>query len=92
MTKIYVGNLSQQTTEQDLHQAFTAFGQVQSVNIVRARHSGDSVGYGFVNMAELQQAQAAITALQGQAFMGNTIKVEMGQKKRRVPQKKNIRA
>ena len=88
MTKVYVGNLSQQTTEEDLHQAFAAFGEVRSVNIVRARPSGDSLGYGFVTMPNWNQAKNAITAMRGHAFMGKTIRVEMGQKKRLVYRKR----
>ena len=78
---IYVGNLSRETTDDDLRQAFEAFGQVSSVKILRNRASGESVGFGFVGMAESEEGQAAISGLNGKDLAGSTIKVEEGRAK-----------
>ncbi len=78
---IYVGNLSRETTEDDLRQAFEAFGQVSSVKILKNRASGESVGFGFVGMAESQEGQAAISGLNGKNLAGSAIKVEEGRAK-----------
>ncbi len=75
---IYVGNLSLQTTEDDLRQAFEAFGQVESVNIVRDRVSSESRGFGFVSMPAKDEAQKAIEEMNSKDFMGHTIKAEEG--------------
>jgi len=79
--KIYIGNLSQQITEQDLHQAFEAFGEIRFVNIIKARPSGESLGYGFVIMPNWREATDAIGAMEGRELMGKTIKVEKGLKR-----------
>ncbi len=63
MTNIYVGNLSYDATEDDLRQAFSAHGEVSSVAIIRDRTTGKSRGFGFVEMGDNGQAQAAIKAL-----------------------------
>ena len=78
---IYVGNLALETTEDDLRQAFESFGQVSSVKILRNRASGESVGFGFVGMAESEEGQAAISGLNGKDLAGSTIKVEEGRAK-----------
>ena len=78
---IYVGNLSSETTEDELRQAFESFGQVSSVKIMRNRASGESVGFGFVGMPESEEGQAAIGGLNGKDLGGSTIKVEEGRAK-----------
>jgi len=78
---IYVGNLSRETTEDDLRQAFEVFGQVSSVKILKNRASGESVGFGFVGMAESEEGQAAISGLNGKNLAGSAIKVEEGRAK-----------
>ncbi len=70
---IYVGNLSHQTTEDDLRQAFEAFGQVESVNIIKDRFSGESRGFGFVEIASKQEAQKAIEEMNGKDLMGRAV-------------------
>ena len=75
---IYVGNLPHQTTEDDLRQAFEAFGQVESVNIVKDKVSGESRGFGFVLMPSKDEAQKAIEEMNGKDFMGRAIGVEEG--------------
>ena len=62
---IYVGNLSTETTEDDLRQAFEAFGQVISVKLLRNRATGESNRIGFVGMADSDKAQTAIKELNG---------------------------
>ena len=72
---IYVGNLSNQTTEDDLRQAFEAFGQVESVNIIKDRFSGESRGFGFVEIPSKQEAQKAIEEMNGKDLMGSAVNV-----------------
>jgi len=72
---IYVGNLSREVTEDDLRQAFEAFGQVESANIVKDRFSGESRGFGFVQMPSKNEAQSAIDGLNGKDLMGRTVNV-----------------
>ena len=77
---IYVGNMSTETTEDDLRQAFEAFGQVISIKILRNRVTGESNGIGFVGMPVSEEAQTAISELNGTNLKGNTIKVEEGKR------------
>lgn len=72
---IYVGNLSFKTTDDDLRQAFEAHGEVSSTNIIRDKFSGDSRGFGFVEMATDDEAQAAIAALNGSDMGGRALNV-----------------
>lgn len=72
---IYVGNLSRDVTEDDLQEAFGAFGQVASINIIKDRFSGESKGFGFVEMAEKAEAQAAIAGLNGKDLKGRALSV-----------------
>ncbi len=78
---IYVGNLSPETTEDDLRQAFGAFGQVISVKILRNRVTGESNGLGFVGMPVSDEGQTAIAKLNGNNLKGHAIKVEEGKRK-----------
>jgi len=75
MTNIYVGNLSYEATEDDIRQAFEAHGEVSSVQIIMDKMTGRSRGFGFVEMPEETQAQAAITALNLQEIRGRAITV-----------------
>jgi RNA recognition motif-containing protein len=72
---IYVGNLSNEVTEEDLKQAFEGFGQVVSVNIIKDRYSGESRGFGFVEMPAKAEAQSAIEGLNGKDLKGQMLKV-----------------
>jgi len=72
---IYVGNLSREVTEDELRQAFEAFGQVTSVNVIKDRYSGESRGFGFVEMATKSEAQAAINGLNGTSLGERTLSV-----------------
>lgn len=72
---IYVGNLSRDVTEDDLRQAFEAFGQVEFINIIKDRFSGESRGFGFVEMPSKNEAQSAIADLNGKDLRGRVINV-----------------
>jgi RNA recognition motif-containing protein len=72
---IYVGNLSFEVTEEDLKRAFEDFGQVVSVSIIRDRYSGESRGFGFVEMPAKAEAQSAINGLSGKELKGRTLNV-----------------
>ncbi|GMQ76607.1 MAG: RNA-binding protein [Gammaproteobacteria bacterium] len=72
---IYVGNLPYNLTEDDLRAAFSEFGEVSSVNIIMDRMSGQSKGFGFVEMPEDSEAEEAIKALNESALNGRNIKV-----------------
>ena len=72
---IYVGNLAYKVTEDDLKELFEEFGQVDSVNLVTDKFSGQSKGFGFVEMPDNSEADEAIKSLNGQAVQGRTVKV-----------------
>lgn len=72
---IYVGNLSFDATEDDVRGLFTEFGEVTSVNIISDRDSGRPKGFGFVEMAQAEQAQNAMKALNGKEFKGRALNV-----------------
>jgi cold-inducible RNA-binding protein len=72
---IYVGNLSYEVTEDDLKQAFGAFGQVESVKIITDKYSGQSKGFGFVEMPAKAEGQSAIDGLNGKELKGRTLNV-----------------
>ena len=72
---IYVGNLSRQTTEDDLRKAFEAFGQVESANVIQDKFTGESRGFGFVEMPSKQEAQKAIEEMNGKDLGGRAVNV-----------------
>ncbi len=72
---IYVGNMAPETTEDDLRQAFEAFGQVDNVNVIRDRVSGESRGFGFVEMPTRTEAQTAIEEMNEKDLKGRVITV-----------------
>jgi cold-inducible RNA-binding protein len=74
-TKLYVGNLSFDTTENDLQDMFAAYGPVTEVNLIMDRMSGRSRGFAFVTMATPEGAQAAIAGLAGQNIQGRDLTV-----------------
>jgi cold-inducible RNA-binding protein len=73
--KIYVGNLSYDVSGVNLRQAFEAFGQVSSTMIVKDRYSGQPRGFGFVEMLDPTEAQAAIQNLNGNELLGQQMNV-----------------
>jgi RNA recognition motif-containing protein len=72
---IYVGNLPFKLSESSLKDTFSEYGEVSSVNIITDRLSGRSKGFGFVEMPDDSEANAAIQALNGKDFDGRNIKV-----------------
>ena len=72
---IYVGNLAPEATEDDLRQAFEAFGQVQTATVIKDKFSGESRGFGFVEMPAKAEAQTAITEMNGKDLKGRTLNV-----------------
>jgi RNA recognition motif-containing protein len=73
--KLYVGNLSYETTDSALEQLFAAHGSVQSAQVIMDRDTGRSKGFGFVEMSSDQEAQTAIAALNGQQIGGRALNV-----------------
>jgi RNA recognition motif-containing protein len=72
---IYVGNLPFEATDDDLQQLFGTYGEVTTANVIKDRFSGESRGFGFVEMPARKDAEAAIAALNGTDFKGRTITV-----------------
>ncbi|UCG57178.1 MAG: RNA-binding protein [Phycisphaerales bacterium] len=72
---IYVGNLHHDVTDKDLKLAFDAIGSVESADVIKDRVTGKSRGFGFVDMPDKKQAQAAIETMNGKDLMGRTINV-----------------
>ena len=79
---LYVGNLSHQTTEDDLQEAFAAFGQVASVAIIKDKFSGEPRGFGFVEMPVQAEAQGAIDGLAGKEVRGRPLNVSEARPRR----------
>ncbi|WP_278286756.1 RNA recognition motif domain-containing protein [Tepidiforma thermophila] len=73
LMKLYIGNLSYETTDADLQAAFAAHGEVRSAQVVTDRDTGRSRGFGFVEMDDRAQAEAAINALNGSQLRGRTL-------------------
>jgi RNA recognition motif-containing protein len=72
---IYVGNLSYQTSEDDIRQAFAAYGEVTSASIIKDKFSGESRGFAFVEMPNATEARQAIQAMNGADLGGRALKV-----------------
>lgn len=72
---IYVGNLSYDAAEEDVRAAFAAFGQIASVAVIKDRMTGRSKGFGFVEMPDSAQAQAAIAGLNGKDLKGRAMNI-----------------
>jgi len=70
---IYVGNLAREVTEEDLRQAFGPFGQVASANVIKDKFTGQSRGFGFVEMASKEEAAAAIAGMNGKPLKGRNV-------------------
>jgi len=73
--EIYVGNLPWSTSDQDLSDAFGAFGKVEKASIISDRNSGRSKGFGFVTMEDADEANKAIESLNGSEMAGRNLKV-----------------
>jgi RNA recognition motif-containing protein len=70
---IYVGNLSQEVTEDDLREAFESFGQVTSVKVIKDKFTGESRGFGFIEMPSKQEAKSAMDDLNSTELKGKAI-------------------
>ncbi|HLJ46728.1 MAG TPA: RNA-binding protein [Bryobacteraceae bacterium] len=75
MTNIFVGNLSYSTTQEDLHSTFAQFGNVERVNVVTDRESGQPRGFAFIEMTDPNEAQNAISQLNGVELHGRAMNV-----------------
>jgi cold-inducible RNA-binding protein len=72
---IYIGNLPFNAAEDELRELFAAYGQVESVSLIKDKYTGQSRGFGFVEMPNLKEAQAAIAGLNGKDFLGRNLTV-----------------
>ncbi|MCG3170025.1 MAG: hypothetical protein CALGDGBN_01556 [Pseudomonadales bacterium] len=79
---IYTGNLAYSVSDQDLRSAFEAFGKVTSASVIIDRATGQSKGFGFVEMPNNSEADAAIKALNGQQLNGRALKVNQAEPRR----------
>jgi cold-inducible RNA-binding protein len=74
-TKLYVGNLGYSVSSADLNQMFAQYGAIENATVIQDRDTGRSKGFGFVEMASAQEAQAAIAGLNGQMHEGRAMAV-----------------
>lgn len=72
---IYVGNLSRDVSESELKEAFAAYGEVQNCNIIKEKFTGESRGFGFVEMPNKEEGDKAIAALNGKELKGRNLTV-----------------
>lgn len=82
---IFVGNLAREVSEDDLLQAFSAYGRVARASVLRDKFSGEPRGFGFVEMEARAEAQAAIDGLNGSTFKGRTLNVNEARPKTQRP-------
>ena len=83
--KIYVGNMSYSTTEDQLHDLFAQYGTIQNVNIIMDRQTNRAKGFAFVEMEMNDAAQAAISALNGKELNGRALRVNEAQESKPRP-------
>ena len=81
--KIYVGNMNYATTEAALTNLFGQYGEVISASIIKDRYTQQSKGFGFIEMADVQAAEAAIATLNNQEFEGRRLRVNVAENKPR---------
>jgi RNA recognition motif-containing protein len=72
---LYIGNLSREASEEDLRQAFAAFGQITTINIIKDKFSGEPRGFAFIEMPNKDEGQAAINGMNGKELKGRTLTV-----------------
>ncbi|MGF1614702.1 MAG: RNA recognition motif domain-containing protein [Gammaproteobacteria bacterium] len=82
---IYVGNLPYTVTEDELTNMFAEYGEVSSANIITDKYSGESKGFGFVEMPRQSDAEEAIKALNGSSVKGRSIKVNQARPRNERP-------
>ncbi|MBN1290061.1 MAG: RNA-binding protein [Actinobacteria bacterium] len=85
--KIYVGNLSYSTGEEDIRAAFSEFGTIDSVAVITDRNTGRSKGFGFVEMNDDSEAKAAIEGMNGKDLDGRNLNVNEARPRRDRPQR-----
>lgn len=90
-TKLYVGNLSWTTRQENLQEAFSKCGTVASATIIMDRQTGRSKGFGFIEMSTDEEAQAAIQAWDGQDLDGRKLKVNEARPMEERPPRRNFR-
>lgn len=73
--RLYIGNMSYEVTEEDLRHAVEPFGQIESVTLIKDKYSGQSKGFGFVEMPSNDEAKAAIEGLNGKEIKGRALNV-----------------
>ena len=78
---IYVGNVSYNSSEEDLSNLFSEYGTVNSVKIIVNKHTGRSKGFGFVEMANDEEGQKAVESLDGYDLMGRNLRVDPAKEK-----------
>ena len=86
---IYVGNLPYNVTEEELREAFSEFGEVSSVSVIMDKYSGQSKGFGFVEMENNSEAEEAIKALNESSLKGRNIKVNQAKPRDKRPQRRS---
>lgn len=89
--KIYVGNLSYSTTEEDIRSAFSPFGTIDSADVIMDRSTGRSKGFGFVEMSNDAEAKAAIEGLNGKDLDGRSLNVNEAKPRTERPQRSSYR-
>ena len=72
---IYVGNLSREVTEVELREAFSAYGEVTTASVIKDKFSGESRGFGFVEMPNREEAMKAISSQNGKSLKGRSVSV-----------------
>ncbi|KAA3620366.1 MAG: RNA-binding protein [Calditrichaeota bacterium] len=85
---LYVGNLSYETSEEDLKALFDEFGEIESVNVIKDRQTGQSKGFAFVEMPSNSDADKAIKALNGQDLKGRNLKINQAKPREKRPQRR----
>ena len=88
---IYVGNLSYEANDDDLREAFGAYGTVKSSSVVMDKMTGQSRGFGFVEMGSKSEGEAAIAALNGQDLKGRPLKINEARPREERPPRRDYR-
>lgn len=89
--KLYIGGLAYSTTDKELEELFATKGTVSSVSIIRDRDSGQSKGFGFVEMADIKEGQNAIKELNGVELGGRTLMVNQAREREDKPRNDSFR-
>lgn len=87
--KLYVGNLPYSVTENDLKELFSGYGNLGSVDLIIDKYSGQSKGFGFVEMPEDEEAEKAIQELNDKPFKGRPLRVNQAQERTERPPRRN---